>query len=122
MLYDPRWQEWSDPFSLASLIAWLERQDPHSAYCYSSTGECLLARYFRERGFNRVIMAAEFFYHWPRSNALYEVARLPRHFNDVAKGKVRTFGAALSRARELELAAVDELLAFSSAACGNMTG
>jgi hypothetical protein len=47
---------------------------------------------------------------------------LPRHFNDVAKGKVRTFGAALSRARELELAAVDELLSFSSAACGNMTG
>jgi putative SOS response-associated peptidase YedK len=79
------------------------------------TGETLLScsmiitepRYFRERGFNRVIMAAEFFYHWPRSNSLYEVMRLPRQFNDVAKGKVRTFGAALSRARELELAAAD---------------
>ena len=105
MLYDPRWEEWSDPCSLAGLIAWLERQDQDGTYCYSSTGECLLARYFRERGFNRVIMAAEFFYHWPRSNSLYEVTRLPRHFNDVAKGKVRTFGAALSRARQLELAA-----------------
>jgi hypothetical protein len=106
MLYDPKWEAKKDPFSLAGLIAWLERQDPDSAYCYSSTGECLLARYFRERGFNRVIMAAEFFYHWPRADAVYEVTRLPRHFNDVAKGKVRTFGAALSRARELELAGV----------------
>ena len=52
-------------------------------------------------------MAAEFFYHWPRADSLYEVTRLPRHFNDVAKSKLRTFGAALSRARELELAAVD---------------
>ena len=61
MLYDPKWEANKDPFSLAGLIAWLERQDPDRAYCYSSTGECLLARYFRERGFNRVIMAAEFF-------------------------------------------------------------
>src|ERR1700691_3061605 len=106
MLYDPRWEQWSDPFSLAGLIAWLERQGQDGAYFYFSTGECLLAPYFRERGFNRVIMAAEFFYHWPRLDALYEVMRLPRHFNDVAKGKVRTFGAALLRARELELAAI----------------
>jgi hypothetical protein len=89
------------------LLFFYERQDADGTYCYSSTGECLLARYFRERGFNRVIMAAEFFYHWPRSNSLYEVMLLPRQFNDVAKGKVRTFGAALSRARELELADAD---------------
>jgi hypothetical protein len=106
MLYDPKWEHLSDPFSLTSLVAWLERQDPREGYCYSSTGECLLARYFRERGFNRVIMAADFFYHWPRHDALYEVTALPPRFNDVAKGKVRTFGAALSRARELNLAAV----------------
>ena len=61
---------------------------------------------FRERGFHRVIMAAEFFYHWPRADALYEVTPLPPRFNDVAKGKVRTFGAALLRARELALASV----------------
>ena len=107
MLYDPKWAHLNDPFSLTSLVAWLERQDPAEAYCYSSTGECLLARYFRERGFHRVIMAADFFYHWPREDALYEVTALPPRFNDVAKGKVRTFGAALSRARELELAGVN---------------
>ena len=106
MLYDPKWEKRQDPFSLSSLIMWLEQQDCAGAYCYSSTGECLLARYFRERGFNRVIMAAEFFYHWPRPDAVYEVTRLPRYFNDVAKGKVRTYGAALARARELELAGV----------------
>jgi hypothetical protein len=103
MLFDPKWEEKNNPFSVASLIAWLERQDPDRAYCYSSTGECLLARYFRERGFNRVIMAADFFYHWPRVDALYEVTPLPPHFNDVAKGKIRTFGAALLRAREIQL-------------------
>ena len=106
MLYDPKWQQRSDPFALASLIAWLERQDPLAEYCYSSTGECLLARYFSEQGFTKVIMAAGHFYHFPRSEAVYETAPLPPHFNDIAKGKVRTFGAALARAREMELAGV----------------
>jgi len=58
MLYDPKWEQRADAFSLLSLIAWLERQDPLAEYCYSSNGECLLARYFRECGFNKVIMAA----------------------------------------------------------------
>jgi hypothetical protein len=106
MLYDPKWQIRNDPFALASLIAWLERQDPLAEYCYSSTGECLLARYFAARGFNKVIMAAGFFYHWPRPTAAYEVTNLTPHFNDIAKGKVRTFGAALARARELDACSV----------------
>jgi len=106
MLYDPRWEQRNDPFSLPGLIAWLERQDPFAEYCYSSTGECLLARYFSERGFARVIMAANHFYHFPRSDGLYQTAPLPPHFNDIAKGKVRTFGAALMRARELQLCGV----------------
>ena len=98
MLYDPKWEQKNDPFSLASLIAWLERQEPLEEYCYSSTGECLLARYFAARGFSKVIMAANFFYHWPRPGAGFEVVQLPPRFNDIAKGKVRTFGAALARA------------------------
>jgi hypothetical protein len=106
MLYDPQWGQRRDPFSLASLIAWLERKEPLEAYCYSSTGECLLARYFSERGFTRVIMAASYFYHFPRADGLYETAPLPPHFNDIAKGSVRTFGAALARARTLQLAGV----------------
>jgi hypothetical protein len=103
MLYDPKWELRHDPFALPSLIAWLEGQDPLEDYCYSSTGECLLARYFTARGFNKVIMAAGFFYHWPRPTAQYEITHLPPHFNDIAKGKVRTFGAALDRARALSL-------------------
>ena len=68
-------------------------------------------------------MAAEFFYHWPRADAVYEVTRLPRHFNDVAKGKVRTFGAALSRAHELELAEVLVIaVPLSPAVCGKTPG
>lgn len=99
MLYDPKWELKNDPFALESLIAWLERQNQREEYCYSSTGDCLLARYFKEQGFINVIMAAKFFYHWPQPNAIYQVAPLPPHFNDIAKGKVRTFGAALARAR-----------------------
>jgi hypothetical protein len=102
MLYDPQWGQKTDPFSLASLTAWLERQDPLEEYCYSSTGECLLARYFSARGFTKVIMAANYFYHFPRAGALYETAPLPPHFNAIARGKVRTFGAALARARDLQ--------------------
>ncbi len=101
MLYDPKWEQRTNAFSLTSLIAWLQRQDPVEEYCYSSTGECLLARYFSESGFNKVIMAARFFYHFPNFDARYETVTLPGHFNDVAKGKVRTFGAALQRARAL---------------------
>ncbi|MDE2373620.1 MAG: hypothetical protein KGL96_05280 [Hyphomicrobiales bacterium] len=104
MLYDPKWKRRLDPFSLASLIAWLEAQDPAAEYCYSNTGECLLARYFAARGFNKVIMAARFFYHFPRACAAYDIAFLPPHFNDIAKGAVRTFGAALARARALAAA------------------
>ncbi len=47
-------------------------------------------------------MAADYFYHFPRPGSLYETAPLPPQFNDIAKGKVRTFGAALARARELQ--------------------
>jgi len=100
MLYDPKWERKYDPFSLESLTAWLERQDPLEEYCYSSTGECLLARYFTALGFVKVIMAARFFYHWPQPGGSYEVTNLPPHFNDIAKGNTRTFGAALERARE----------------------
>jgi hypothetical protein len=104
MLFDPKWQLRHDPFSVASLIAWLERRNPLDDYCYSSTGECLLARYFAECGFNNVIMAAHFFYHFPHRGGAYETMPLPPHFNDIAKGKVRTFGAALKRARAIEAA------------------
>ena len=106
MLYDPQWGQKHDPFSLPGLIAWLERQDPLKEYCYSSTGECLLARYFRERGFAKVIMAASYFYHFPRSQSRYETVPLPPHFNDIAKGKLRTYGAALARARERQFCSV----------------
>ena len=101
MLYDPKWEQRTNAFSLTSLIAWLERQDPVQEYCYSNTGECLLARYFSESGFNNVIMAARLFYHFPAVGSHYETVALPAHFNDIAKGKVRTFGAALARARAL---------------------
>ena len=38
----------------------------------------------------------------PAAGLAYETAPLPPHFNAIAKGKVRTFGAALARARELQ--------------------
>lgn len=101
MLYDKRWDEpkvKADPFSLESLIAWLEKQPGATEYCYSDTGHCLLAQYFEAAGFEQALLGSETI-SW--GNADIEV-KLPLHFNEIAQGSggIRTFGAALERARK----------------------
>lgn len=53
MLYDPKWEveTKADPFSLESLIAWLETQDPNTEYEWTDcSGGCLIGRYFTAKG------------------------------------------------------------------------
>lgn len=48
MLYDPKWEVpvKADPFSLDSLIAWLEKQPPGKTYDYSDCGGlCLICQH-----------------------------------------------------------------------------
>jgi len=44
----------ADPFSLETLIAWLEKQPLEGKYYFFSTHNCLLARYFKAQGFSKV--------------------------------------------------------------------
>lgn len=110
MLYDPKWEVKTDPFTLASLIAWLEQQPPDEEYAYYCGGKCLLAQYFTAMGFQNVWMFADGFWSgampvpgdvgWNEASRRKEGTPLPRGFNAIAcGGHIRTFGAALERAR-----------------------
>jgi hypothetical protein len=100
MLYDKRWDKpevKSDPFSLESLIAWLEKQPEDKTYCYTDTGQCLLSQYFLSNGFENVAVGPYDFDHG--SDFQYK-EKLPPSFNEIAQGRPRQFGSALDRARE----------------------
>ncbi len=52
MLYDPKWEApvKADPFSLASLIAWLEMQPVDGQYDYILSHDCVIAQWLRGAG------------------------------------------------------------------------
>lgn len=49
MLFDPKWEQQTkaDPFTLESLIAWLETRDPADRYDFCKWNECLLGQWLR---------------------------------------------------------------------------
>jgi hypothetical protein len=98
MLYDPKWevQVKADPFSLESLIVWLEKQPAEKQYCYGDNGRCLLADYFTSVGYENVSVGACDFHHGPN---LEMTAKFSDDFSDIAVNRPWTFGAALERAR-----------------------
>jgi hypothetical protein len=96
MLHDPKWERQieGDSLSLASLIAWLEKQPPKRRYRYRKPHSCLAAQWLKSVG------AAQYVLH------ACEVSRLFDGAGDfVVLGPLmgtaadRTFGAALDRAR-----------------------
>jgi len=100
MLYDPKWEIKTDPFSLDGLIAWLEKQPAAKTYCYMDTGGCLLHQYFTACG--REVDGVGGTYIDFTDGTTWE---LSKSFAKVAQGKVgvtnrHTFGAALERARD----------------------
>ena len=96
MLYDPKWEVMADPFTLASLIAWLEKQSADDEYCYLDNGFCLLGQYFSTMGISDVSIGDTVFSYAGSDGYL----RLPNGFERVAWGYPRTFGGALKRARK----------------------
>jgi hypothetical protein len=105
MLYDPKWEKpevKADPFSLGSLIAWLETKPPAERYCYQDNGGCLLHQYFSHAGFNVQWVGG-----WTFKTTEGARHELSDEFSEIAAGLVRgvamdfTFGSALSRARYL---------------------
>lgn len=103
MLYDPKWdiEIKADPFSLDTLIAWLEKQPENKVYCYLDNGGCLLAQYFQANGHpDAEVGGFEVWLTGSPSKRDDEVI-LPDSFSKIAQEGERTFGAALKRARRL---------------------
>ena len=95
MLYDPKWQVKADPFSLDSLIAWLETKPAGASYDYMCNCNCLLAQYFAQAGFLNVEASGFHFYHAGGEHGL------PKHFNEIAVNSPWLYGAALARAKQV---------------------
>lgn len=96
MLYDPKWSN-DAAVSLDTLIAWLETMPPEQYYDPCIPKSCLFGQYFTARGFSDVgklsIAATD-------TNAINST---------IAFGTLDdmrwTFGAALNRARNIQVAA-----------------
>ncbi len=95
MLYDPKW----NATSIASLVAWLEKQPADKSYSYGHCGRCLLAQYFTAQGFENVLVGGS---EWSHGEGLGHDCLLPEAFRDISGGLPRTFGAALERARAVD--------------------
>ena len=108
MLYDKRWDKPEvkfDPFSLDSLVAWLEKQPAAKRYCYTDPGHCLLTQYFSAMGFKRVLVSPIVIVHGFMSPRECR-HQLPPEFRYIAIGYPRTFGKALTWAHRLQHAGV----------------
>jgi hypothetical protein len=96
MLYNKNWdyKVKADPFSLGSLIAWLETKPAMRRYCFNDAGRCLHAQWFRACGETDFILG--------RVSVGFsdgKVHRIPNDLQNVAQTSPWTFGAALKRAR-----------------------
>lgn len=100
MLFNPKWEApvKSDPMSLDSLIAWLEKQPASGAYSYIDAANCMLCKYFRSHGLDIFDLdCSGYSVHGSSDNHEY-----PYVFAEIANGhsdRSWTFGAALKRAR-----------------------
>ena len=88
-----------DPFTLESLVAWLEKMPGDEVYCYTDSGRCLLSQYFSEM-LGRPVSITNSYWRFEES---FQRLPLPKRFDDIAVGEGLsdgwTFGAALTRAR-----------------------
>lgn len=88
------------PFTLESLIAWLETQNLSTTYCYIESGECLWGKYVTANGGSEDVGAMTYSL---RSVTISTLAdKWPEWMDDVANqiDAKATFGEALSRARK----------------------
>ncbi len=89
----------TEVFSLAGLVAWLEKQNPETEYQYTDCGGCLLHQYFVASGINMPVgwgMGGSTWYDFNHHRS-----DLPEHFDGVSLRDPHTFGAALTRAKAL---------------------
>jgi hypothetical protein len=105
MLYDPKWEVPAvkpTPFTVAGLIAWLEKQEASATYCYFDNGRCLMAQYYKAMGRPPAFVGGWFVRFRDGTEE-----KFPEGFDNIAVGSHLeganrwTFGAALNRARAL---------------------
>lgn len=93
MLYDPKWEQKTDPQSLEALTSWLEQQPADKTYCYTDQGRCLAAQYHRH-------ISVEY-----QPEIVFFTASKSDPFEYIIEWigvkHPRTFGAALERARAI---------------------
>jgi hypothetical protein len=101
MLYDPKWEQQTktDPWSMASFIAWLEQKPADEKYCYVETGRCLIAQYLLHLGHEFVSVGPGGRY--SLSLPIQDDHQAPKPIWQVAICEPWTFGAALKRARKV---------------------
>jgi hypothetical protein len=93
MLYDPKWEKKTEikPYTIESLIAWLETQDPERAYDYwCGDGSCLLDTYVSS-------ITGEPSSPDPKTH--HGTCGGQHQYLEIAQSRPWTFGAALDRAR-----------------------
>jgi hypothetical protein len=92
----------TDPFSLTSLVSWLELQPPAQTYCYTDIGHCLLSQYMLGMGFKGVNCGAFANVRWEEPDGKIVFKDLGEQFWQVAVNHPRDFGSALIRARSYQ--------------------
>ncbi len=97
MLYNPNWNR-HDVNSVEALRGWLATKPPEESYNYASGRHCLLAQYFKAKGYWSVGVDSCFVCH---GFMQLRRTRLAPGMNEIAMRGEQTFGAALGRARAL---------------------
>ena len=90
------------PFTLESLIAWLETKDPEIRYDYEAPDECAICLYLRDVANFKEPRVCPTTY---RDGARAERNRLPPGWNSIVIYEPWTLGAALTRARAYQAGA-----------------
>lgn len=100
MFFDPttKPEVKADPFSLESLIAWLEKQPANKEYNYCDPHNCALCQYFRDAGLEVESITRNEIRHRDGRTTEFPVTFSWDISNSAYRG-LSTFGAALERAR-----------------------
>jgi hypothetical protein len=105
MLYDPKWDKTetkADPFSLESLIAWLEKQPADQQYEFCEYNNCLLAQWLQSIDPKAQVTPEDGFTYralGTRVDLWGDTFPKIAHAGDTHARHRHTFGAALERAR-----------------------
>lgn len=106
--YVPLTETKADPFSLESLVAWLERQDPAEVYCYGDAGRCLAAQFNLECGRKYIppgttvgYWAARAVFNKSDTKVYSQTGDFVGELEAIAVSGGTSFGSALHRARTL---------------------